>query len=571
MLQIASGRLFHGPPGRENHIRGILHTNLSLYGEERVDTSVGALLATSSSRTGGALVLEMVERMEDGRRESGVLISRGADYYLDDFSAVVCFGLNVICSPYADLVDRLTRPGRRGDAPASLIKGVFDPHIHRGADDLAAFASFVNDLVRLPRKQYLAAFRAIQSYQDALHRLGDNREMAYALLVAAVEGLAQKFDGHRAKWPDLPDTKRKPIDAALKDAPEDVADGVRDAVLENEHVLLSRRFRDFALDHVEPSFFRASAGAYEAPASKSDLPVALREAYALRSKYLHVGAELPKLLSWGGGGDVMLLERLPILTFHGLSRLVRHVVMTFVARQPKLDHEPYDYRREERGIVQAEVASQYWLWDPACVTPTNGARLLEAFLAELAQCLLEPTSKLTNLEKTLAAVATVVPTLKRAKQRPFVALYLLYNSVLRRSEEPDVQAFAARYRKVLDGPSSESLVAHLVVGQVPDWPIAAHRAATEGYLEERKGGVRFPRVFEAALLLELAERYRAAGHPEEARTLIADAVDTCPGHRQLLDFEGAWSEDAAISWGEILLPARAPAKGPDGEEGVVET
>ena len=554
MLQIASGRLFHGPPGRENPIRGILYSNLWFFGNQRIETSVGALLATHSGRTVGTLILEMVERMEDDRKAPGVLVSRGADYYLDDFSALVSFGLNLLCSPHSDLVERLMRQGRRGKAPANLIKGVFDAQAQRSDADLAEFSAFVDDLVRLPRRQYLAAFRAVQTYQDALHRLGDNREMAYALLVAAVEGLAQKFDGHRSEWADYPDNKRKPIDAALADATEEVAIAVREAVLGNDHLLLSRRFRDFAMAHVEPSFFREAAAGNDNAVSRSDLPVALQQAYTLRSRYLHVGKGLPKLLAWGGGADVMLLERVPILTFQGLSRLVRHVITTFVARQPKLDHEPYDYRREERGIVQVEMASQYWLWNPASVTPTNGRKLLEAFLAEYAKTLVDPVTTLTPLKDTLAATAAIVPGLKLDEKRPYVALYILYHLVIGSIEEPAAHAFTLKYKELLDPPSPESLAAHLIDRQMPDWPIEAHHAAVKAYMKGRKSGLRLPRLFEAAMLLDIAERYRQAKLEVRAKELLAEAVETWPGNAQLLAFEAAWKTDQPIVWEITLLP-----------------
>jgi hypothetical protein len=88
--------------------------------------------------------------------------------------------------------------------------------------------------------------KAIRTYVTGLHRVADDLELAYTLLVASIESLAQDFDGHEGSWNDFDETKRKKIDQALADADVATADRVRAALVEIEHLALSRRFRDFA-------------------------------------------------------------------------------------------------------------------------------------------------------------------------------------------------------------------------------------------------------------------------------------------------------------------------------------
>ena len=47
MLQIASGKLFAKEPAQRNELRGVLYTNLQLYGREPIETAAGWLLPTS--------------------------------------------------------------------------------------------------------------------------------------------------------------------------------------------------------------------------------------------------------------------------------------------------------------------------------------------------------------------------------------------------------------------------------------------------------------------------------------------------------------------------------------------
>jgi hypothetical protein len=113
----------------------------------------------------------------------------------------------------------------------------------------------------------------------------------------SIESLAQEFDGHIAEWSDYEHRKRKKIDAALEGTPEEIGAKVREAVLANEHVAAARRFRYFALAHIAPSFFREEAALAVGPISRADLTVALQEAYAIRSRYVHTLQEIPSQLT----------------------------------------------------------------------------------------------------------------------------------------------------------------------------------------------------------------------------------------------------------------------------------
>ena len=65
MLQIASGRLFKGKPGRRNELRGVLYTNLEMYNTV-IDTAAGRLSYTSTLHDSKALVYEFSELIEAG-------------------------------------------------------------------------------------------------------------------------------------------------------------------------------------------------------------------------------------------------------------------------------------------------------------------------------------------------------------------------------------------------------------------------------------------------------------------------------------------------------------------------
>ena len=131
MLQIATGKLFHREPAQRNDLRGILHTNLFINGVDPVETAAGRLLPTTYQGGTKSLVYEVTEFIEQPAVAGG-LASHGIVPYINDFSAVASFAMNITCSPSPELTARLTG-GRRGDISGNprrqLMRRVFDHEI----------------------------------------------------------------------------------------------------------------------------------------------------------------------------------------------------------------------------------------------------------------------------------------------------------------------------------------------------------------------------------------------------------------------------------------------------------
>lgn len=286
MLQIATGKLFTRPASRENCLRGMFYTNAILGRDEAVETVAGRLLPSSSySIRPNVVVYEFTERIEAEEKKPGVLVSSGVEPYLQDYSVVVSFALNCACTPDVDLARRLTS-GQRGlatrVAPQAFVRRFFDGEIWCKPDELKFLQDFVEKLIGLSRRTFLGVMRALRTYINGMHRIADDLELAYTLLVASVESLAQDFDGHESDWDSFDERKRKAVDEALSGADEVVAQRVREALLRVEHVALARRFREFAVAHTPPAYFRQASGtANGLLLGRSDLAEVLGTAYLL--------------------------------------------------------------------------------------------------------------------------------------------------------------------------------------------------------------------------------------------------------------------------------------------------
>lgn len=565
MLQIATGKLFTRPVGRENCLRGMLYTNAILTREDAVETCTGRLLPSSSySIRPTVLVYEFTERMEEEELGPGVLISSTVDPYLQDYSVVVSFALNCVCTADFDLARRLTT-GQRGlatrVAPQTLVRRFFDGEIWCKPDELKFLEEFVEKLIGLSRRPFLGVMRALRTYINGMHRIADDLELAYTLLVASVESLAQDFDGHESDWDSLDERKRKAVDEALSGADEVVAQRVRDALLRVEHVALARRFREFAMIHTTPAYFRQVSNSADGPLlGRSDLAEVLGMAYQSRSKYVHQLRKLPDLVTLEHGyGETAFDGRTTHLTLQGLSRLMRSVIIEFVMRQPSVQHEPYNYRLERSGVMQIRLAPQYWVGRAEGDITKAGRDKLEGFLQQLASCLLrEPDAVVTDLRPVLAAACEFVPRLEKRLRLPYLAMHVLFNMYVARQDlAPMPPAIEKLMQEELGEISLEALIAHALSGQTVPWSLEAHRAALNTYLRRRAAvnGLRFPRLFEAALVLELAERLRCVGDMEGCREVVALAVENHPGHTGLMEAETNMLPDVPIIWRDIMLPA----------------
>lgn len=565
MLQIATGKLFTRPAGRENLLRGMLYTNAILARETAVETAAGRLLPSSSySIRPTVLVYEFTERMEGEEQGPGVLVSSTVDPYLQDCSVAVSFALNCACTPDIDLARRLTT-GQRGlatrVAPQTLVRRFFDGQIWCQPDELKFLEEFVEKLIGLPRRTFLGVMRALRTYINGMHRIADDLELAYTLLVASVESLAQDFDGHKSDWDSLDERKRNAIDEALSGADEAIVQRVRAALLSVEHVALARRFREFAMAHTPPTYFRQASGTASALLlGRSDLAGALGTAYQARSKYVHQLRRLPDVVTMENGyGETAINERTTHLTLQGLTRLMRSVIIEFVMRQPTVQREPYNYRLERSGVFQMRMAPQYWVGHAEGDITRVGRDKLEGFLHQLASCLLkEPDAVVTDLRPLLAAACEFVPCLEKRLRLPYLAMHALFNMHVAKQDLAEMPpAIEALIQEELGEPSSEALIAHALSEQAVPWSLETHRAALNTYLRRRAAanGLRFPRLFEAALTLELAERLRSAGDMEGCREIVALAVENHPGHPGLLEAETNLLPAAPIRWRDIMLPA----------------
>jgi hypothetical protein len=565
MLQITTGKFFSGVHRFETLHRGTFYTNYRTFQDAAIETPVGRLLPSTGLTGLATLTYEVIEKIERSDPLPGTMVSTGGKELIDDLAAVLSFTLNVICTTDSDVLRRLTAAdspeSNRTNRSQKYLRRVFDTRVNARPEDGALINDFIVALVGLKRPSYEGAIRAIRRYVTATHRIADDTSLAYGLFVMSIEALAQASDVPLPSWLDYDENKRDRIDTALEEAPAEVADRLRSAVLENEHVALSRRFRDFAMQHLSPAFFRQDAADCVRPIRRPDLVTLLKRAYDIRSGYVHRLEAVPKLLSMPfDHAETFAIDEQPTLTFEGLARLARHVISEFVKRAPKVEHENYDWRSALPNVVTMKLASQYWIGRPEGYMPETAAQRLQAFLIEISSVLLRPTDNLTDLSAILDKIEQLpLDSVKACQRRSMLTLYHLFIVFAGpKYQRTRHQELLRRYDADFREPSVERLAICLLAWEPFPWPLEATEKLHESYYRKRyhKRSLLLPELLEAILTLRLAEDNRLAGNETRARELLTFAVEAFPSNAAIRALEGSLVADklSPIVTRDILLP-----------------
>lgn len=572
MLQIVSGKFFDTNMCYETLHRGVYFTNYQTLDDAPITIPIGCLLP--STGLGGSVrtvTYELMEKIEWETPSPGVLISTGGAELVESLADVLSFVLRVLWSPEADLVRRLTAESSLGASsrrhPKNTIRRVFDVQVMSRPGDGRLINEFLLALIGLERASYEGAIRAIRRYVTATHRIVDDTSLAYALFVMSIEALAQATDAPMAAWEDYDEIKRERIDNALDGAPGDMAERVRAAVLRNEHVALGRRFRSFAIDHLSPAFFRDEAEGAIAPISRTDLETVLKRAYEIRSGYVHRLKSLPKLLAEPfHHSETFEIDGQPTLTFEGLARLARHVIIQFVQRARKVEHEDFHWRAALPNLMTASLAPQYWIGRPEEYTVRTARMWLKHFLTQVTAVLLGTLgATLTDLSAVLGKIETLdLDNVKPHDRRPILALYHLFLSLAGSAyQRTQHQELIEQYQADFASPSVEELVVCLVTKREFAWQVDQIEELHTVYHRERhhKDALPLGRVLEALFTLRLAEANRAADRNHRACELISFAVEAYPGHSALRALEMNLGEEpiSPIMAYEILFGKKPEA------------
>jgi hypothetical protein len=301
----------------------------------------------------------------------------------------------------------------------------------------------------------------------------------------------------------------------------------------------------FVIDYVEPSFYRAEAVGAIRPIGATDLPNALRQAYAIRSRNVHALEGLAREVWMAGDrSDTALLDTGIVLSLEGLARLSRHVIRRFVERAPKGVDCTFNYRSALPGIMTARLAAQYWIGNANGFSRDTAPDYLNGMLTFFIEGISKRSdASLVNMTGVLERIEeSALGLSKREDRLPMAGIMTLWNAVapkeFRRKLKPKL---AKQFEADLAEPSMVSFALAMVLGLPVEWPIEALTAVASSRHKERLGqnSMPMPMRIDAALHILLADQLLRTAEKEKAMEQLGHAVETVPGLVDLIKFEEA--------------------------------
>lgn len=565
MLQAATGKLFEKQDNlRINIKRGVVYTNIKMYREQPYVTAIGTICALDSIGKPAKFLYELKEHMDSSEPRSGLIVSRSMSAYIDDFADVASFSLRAICTPSVHLADRLLNQHERAGVqhPKTRVARFYDESVIITNEDSEEFERFTKDLIGLRRDTYLAVIQAIRTYVAAVHRLSDDLNLSYTLLVLTIESLAQKFDGYKPSWENVESKKREPIDRVLAGFDPGQAEKVREAILETEHQRLGYRFKQFILNYLPCDYFSKQADCEKFPIGRREMNDALDNLYGTRSGYVHNLKPLTKeFLHFASHRESYEDFGKVTFTFQGLFRLVRSVMIEFVKRSEKVEHEPCLHDYDDPSLIRARFDSSGMVYNLDQLSSNNCKAYFACLVVQLDKCLREyPEYKMYSLRHIVDAGFKLKPQMSRDDSVAFLAFSYLCASY--QYQACGDLVFSESECKLLNSPGVISLVAQVLIESDTEWSVDDHKRILNEYYARRfkSSGIKVPPHVEACLGLSLAERYRADGKYEEALNQLQSVADEFPINKELRALLADFSHDHRIAWLDVVYPCYAKRK-----------
>ncbi len=530
--------------------RGILYSNMSWV--RAVETRAGTLEPVDAYGSEvSSYVLSYVNQIE--KEPAGGVVRVGDPEIVEQFGwlCMVWFEAFFDGDKQNVVVNCREKPAHAGDyyVGSKFARPYLSTERRITEEDEQGFVRFVDKVIGLPRRDYLSVVSFLQTLSHALHVLRQNLDLAYSMLVYALESLSQGRSGYLPRWEDYDPRVKNRLDPILDELVPKTSKAIRDALLENAHLKLQQRFLDFTVSHIPDKFFIEDARRVERPVRRSELERALKNAYRARSNYVHELLPLIHQLKTSGiaDGEVFEWDNKPYLTFNGLLRVARTVVLDFVQKQPYLEGEEYDWVSELPGRVTMKWAGQYWIGQHEGYSVDRSAEWLSAFLSVWLETVSSKEPIMPDLRPLLAKFESLYGSASVTQRARMLAIHVLYNHLMAPEfQSPDHENFYRANEQLLEECRIESMALKILTGSEWPWNAGECAGAYEAYVERRFDKLRLslPWSLEVAAMSYVADKYRDAEQEDEFERWIRRALLESAGspvwqdHIQAVQAEG---------------------------------
>jgi hypothetical protein len=426
-------------------------------------------------------------------------------FYFSAFFDVEKFTLEDLC--YPTLIHNY-------QTPSKYIDRIFEPRIHANKEEVDGFSLFVRKIIGLPREKYKLVIKCIEAYYQSLYILNYNFDMAYSLLVFALETITQELDEFKGQWSDYPNHEK--LDKVINTLDLSIQNKIKEIILENSHLKLLHRFKKYIKSNLSDSFFLTDNSTQVVRISEIDL--LLENVYKTRSQFAHELKSTIEHIKWEklAETDVLRLSDTMVFTYRGLSHLTHHVLLNTINNGDFLETEVYDWRSDIPGQISMPCSHRLWINECRNFNDRSVIPRLSVFTNEIASFFLNK-ELLSNCKDLMNLYETKIPSIARKYKTTMFTHYYLYNSVL--PEEERCPHFNELCKSVsdLDKDTIKYLLMELITLQVPKQTPSKLFEIYQKYEKRRnkyKGVIIHP-LFEIGIQLLIAIKFHESGYYQE--------------------------------------------------------
>ncbi|HCR2229453.1 TPA: hypothetical protein ONE32_003737 [Enterobacter cloacae subsp. cloacae] len=523
MLQLCNGNFLQTDKLYKTIHRTPLYTNLAIP-QEGIDFCIGKILTSSMYLSPKVIICEVEEKQpsENFDGSPAALISTTGQDLMSDLAHVISFFFCGLCTTSQSFTKQLLSGEKIfGHKPGDYISNFFNERIIVTQEQVLEFKLFFNKLVNSPRINYEKSIQAIRRYVTAAIRISDDLDAAYTLFVASIESLSQDALESEINWNDVDSKKRRGLDHILKNLDDAIANTIREEIIKHEHLALSRKFLTTAMNSLNKDFYNTENKNFKL-AGENELKIAIKNAYNLRSKYVHILKPLPTEISEPYNLDFCItVDDKPHLTFNGLAAVNREVILKYVNDMPVCEKEEFDILRIIPGVRFARLSEEYWMHDIRALVKGNYISMFSAVLSRIEKGIVTGKHEIPNMQSVVNEIGNRLATENnkddiRTLMSILTLLSSLYGFTLDDSYEKTIQKHSHFY----DSKVIEMLLINTILGvklESIDEYYASFKAYTLSKYQKNK--IKLSEFFESLICANLINHL-----PKENNTSIINEL-----------------------------------------------
>ena len=531
MLQIITGKFYNSEDRFHNDCKGILYSNASFRGVY----DIGHIkIEAAESFDGVDPYIIMYDNQLQSSHSGFELVKVGDEEILRQLKNILSFALNTVFDEDRSSVERICRKKERGRGrnplPSEFITGTLDKFKTVSEDEMKSCGIFFEHLLALKREDYNNILNCIVAYNASIRLLGEDISLSYSMLVYCLESLSQSYDSYIPIWDDYKEDKKNALEKVFKTIDEESVKKIKEILLKDEHLKLSKRFQEFVVGHIGEDFFHYDEK--RKTVSKEEFQIALINAYNIRSKYAHMLKPLMKHLRMGElskNDDIFEFQHNVFFTYSGLLRVVREVIYNFTFSLQKTDFEEFDWQGAIPGCVEFEKAPNYWIWKMDSSKGEGAKARVEGFVENFVYF----QNKIPKMDELIRMYLSHLGEMKEENRLAAFTLCCLYVGKIRNVEDETKALFSIVFEKnksLLDKCSIYGLIIFIMKVNLDisvAWKSEECEKVVNAYCKKRykQNRIKLPKEIETMIYLEIANSFDEEDEKEKRQNWRLRAYD----------------------------------------------